>query len=126
MGMSKVKKVFIFDDNQELLDLCTIILEELGCVTKTSASAENVEQQLIEFMPDIIFMDNWIPGLSGIEATQKIKKDERLKHIPVIYFSANSNIRGLAEKAGADDILAKPFDIAALENIVKKYISFED
>ena len=124
--MSKVKKVFIFDDNQELLELCTIILEDLGCVTKTSASAENVEQQLIEFMPDIVLMDNWIPGLSGIEATQKIKKDERLKHIPVIYFSANSNIKGLAEKAGADDILAKPFDIAALENIVKKYISFED
>ena len=124
--MSKVKKIFIFDDNQELLELCTIILVELGCVTKTSASAENVEQQLIEFMPDIIFMDNWIPGLSGIEATQKIKKDERLKHIPVIYFSANSNIKGLAEKAGADDILAKPFDISALENIVKKYISFED
>ena len=124
--MSKVKKVFIFDDNQELLELCTIILEDLGCVTKTSASAENVEQQLIEFMPDIVLMDNWIPGLSGIEATQKIKKDERLKHIPVIYFSANSNIKGLAEKAGADDILAKPFDISALENIVKKYISFED
>ena len=124
--MSKDKKVFIFDDNQELLELCTIILEEMGCVIKTSASAENVEQQLLEFMPDIILMDNWIPGLSGIEATQKIKNHDQLKQIPVVYFSANSNIKGLAEKAGADDVLAKPFDISALENMVKKYISFED
>ena len=51
-----------------------------------------------------------------------IKKHELLKHIPVIYFSANSNIHDLAAQAGADDVLAKPFDIAALENIVKKYI----
>lgn len=124
--MSKDKKVFIFDDNQELLELCTIILEEMGCIIKTSASAENVEQQLLEFMPNIILMDNWIPGLSGIEATQKIKNHDQLKQIPVVYFSANSNIKGLAEKAGADDVLAKPFDISALENIIKKYISFED
>ena len=121
--MPKDKKVFIFDDNQELLELCTIILEDLGCVIKTSASAENVEQQLLDFMPHIILMDNWIPGLSGKDATQKIKKHELLKHIPVIYFSANTNIQDLAKEAGADDILAKPFDIAALENIVKKYIS---
>ncbi len=124
--MSKDKKIFIFDDNQELLELCTLILEDMGCVIKTSASAENVEGQLLAFMPQLILMDNWIPGLSGIEATQKIKNNDQLKSIPVIYFSANSNIRGLAERAGADDILAKPFDIAALENMVKKYISFED
>ncbi|MFS8082125.1 MAG: response regulator [Ginsengibacter sp.] len=124
--MSKDKKIFIFDDNQELLELCTLILEDMGCVIKTSASAENVEGQLLAFMPQLILMDNWIPGLSGIEATQKIKNNDQLKSIPVIYFSANSNIRDLAERAGADDILAKPFDIAALENMVKKYISFED
>ncbi|MEO5501846.1 MAG: response regulator [Ginsengibacter sp.] len=120
--MRKGNKVFIFDDNEELLELCTIILEDFGCVIKTATSAENVEHALLDFMPDIIMMDNWIPGISGIEATQMIKKHELLKHIPVIYFSANSNIHDLAAQAGADDVLAKPFDIAALENIVKKYI----
>lgn len=116
------KKVFIFDDNQELLKICTIILENIGCVIKTSSSAEDAERQLFEFMPQIILMDNRIPGLNGIEATQKIKSHDVLKHIPVIYFSAHSNIKELAAQAGADDILVKPFEVAALENIVKKYI----
>lgn len=116
-----MKKVLIFDDNEELLELCTIILEEAGCKIKTSSNSDNADQQVIDYMPDIIFMDNWIPNISGIEATRIIKGNEATKHIPVIYFSANSHIKTLAKEAGADDFLAKPFDITDLENMVKKY-----
>lgn len=73
-------------------------------------------------MPDLIFMDNWLPDISGIEATRMIKSNENLKNIPILYFSANSNIDALAKEAGADDYLAKPFDIDQFEEVVKKYI----
>ena len=73
-------------------------------------------------MPDLIFMDNWLPDISGIEATRMIKSNENLKNIPILYFSANSNIDALANEAGADDYLAKPFDIDQFEEVVKKYI----
>lgn len=116
------KKVFIFDDNLEILELCTEILEDLGCEVKTSPTTNDVEQQVDEFSPDLIFMDNWLPDISGIEATRLIKANENLKNIPVIYFSANSNISELADEAGADDFLAKPFDIDLLEEKVKKFI----
>lgn len=118
----KEKKVLIFDDNQDLLELCTIILEEIGCIVVTSSTSDNADLQVIEHMPDIILMDNWLPNLSGIEATQLIKSDENLKHIPIIYFSANNHVQQLAEEAGANDFLAKPFNIADLEKIVRKYI----
>lgn len=121
--MEKKKKVLIFDDNVELLELCTIILEELGCEIKTTATSDDADQQVLAFMPDIILMDNWLPNLSGIEATQLIKSNDKLKNIPVIYFSANNNVHELAAKAGADDYLAKPFDIAHLENMIVKYSS---
>lgn len=115
------KKVFIFDDNQELLELCTYILEEIGCEIKTSIVSDQPDIQVREFMPDIIFMDNWLPNISGIEATRILKANEQVKHIPVIYFSANNNVSDLAKEAGADDFLAKPFDIADLEDMVKRY-----
>ena len=115
------KKVFIFDDNLEILELCTEILQDIGCVVKTSPTTNRVEQQVADYMPDLIFMDNWLPDISGIEATKIIKSNEKLKPIPVIYFSANSNISALASEAGADEFLAKPFDIDLFEKTVKKY-----
>ena len=115
------KKVFIFDDNIEILELCTEILEDLGLEVKTSPTTNSVEEQVSSYMPDLIFMDNWLPDISGIEATKLIKANETLKHIPVIYFSANSNISALASEAGADEFLAKPFDIDLFEKTVKKY-----
>ena len=115
------KKVFIFDDNLEILELCTEILQDIGCEVKTSPTTNRVEQQVADYMPDLIFMDNWLPDMSGIEATKLLKANDRLKNIPVIYFSANSNISELANQAGADDFLAKPFDIDKFEETVKKY-----
>ena len=67
-------------------------------------------------------MDNWLPDISGIEATRLLKSNEQLKNIPVLYFSANSNIDALAAEAGADDFLGKPFDIDQFETLVKKYV----
>jgi len=116
------KKIFIFDDSEDLLELCTIVLEERGYLLKTSVTSNNIVEQVSSFMPDIIFMDNWLPDVSGIIATQQIKSCDALKHIPVIYFTANNNVMELAQEAGADDYLAKPFDISDLENIAKKYL----
>lgn len=122
MNPTTAKKIFIFDDNLEILELCTEILEDLGCQVKTSPTTNNVEGQVSDYMPDLIFMDNWLPDISGIEATRMLKSNENLKNIPILYFSANSNIDALAKEAGADDYLAKPFDIDQFEEVVKKYI----
>lgn len=116
------KKVIIFDDNTDILDLCTLILEDAGYEIKTSVTSNNIVDQVAAFMPDLIFMDNWLPDIGGIEATQTLKNHPNLKNIPVIYFSANNDVKALAEKAGADTYLAKPFDIQLLEETVKAYI----
>ncbi|AZI21393.1 response regulator [Chryseobacterium taklimakanense] len=116
------KKVFIFDDNRDILELCSDILEDLGCEVKTSPTTNHIENQVTEYMPDLIFMDNWLPDISGIEATKLIKANKDIAHIPVIYFTANSNIQMLSAEAGADDYLEKPFDISTFEDIVRKYL----
>lgn len=116
------KKIFIFDDNTDILELCTLILADAGYEIKTSATSNDIVDQVSAFMPDLIFMDNWLPDVGGIEATQSLKSHPDLKHIPVIYFSANNDVKSLAEKAGADTYLPKPFDIHALEELVSKYI----
>lgn len=122
MNPTEPKKVFIFDDNQGILELCTEILNDMGCSVKTSPTTNSIEEQVLDYRPHLIFMDNWLPDVSGIEATRLLKAHEELKKIPVIYFSANSNISELAAEAGADGFLAKPFDILEFEETVNKYI----
>jgi two-component system cell cycle response regulator DivK len=119
--MEKNKKVFVFDDNAEILELCTIILEDAGYDIRTSSTSNNIIDQVLSYIPDIIFMDNWLPDVGGIDATKELKGHETLKSIPVIYFSANNDVKALAAEAGADGYLSKPFDIQELEDIISKH-----
>jgi two-component system cell cycle response regulator DivK len=121
--MEKNKRVFVFDDNAEILELCTIILEDAGFDIKTSSTSNNIIDQVLAYIPDIIFMDNWLPDVGGIDATRELKGHEALKSIPVIYFSANNDVQALAAQAGADGYLSKPFDIQELEDIIHKHLS---
>ena len=118
-----MKKVFVFDDNADILELCTIILEDAGYEIKTSSTSNNIIDQVLAYTPDIIFMDNWLPDVGGIEATRELKKHDTLKSIPVIYFSANNDVKCLANEAGADGYLSKPFDIQELEDIITSHLN---
>jgi two-component system cell cycle response regulator DivK len=108
----------MFDDDRDILELCTLILTRKNYEVFTDTTCITLLNTVDAVQPDIIIMDNWIPEHGGIDATQQLKASEQYKHIPVIYFSANADIHLLAEKAGADTYLAKPFDIEELEKIV--------
>ncbi|HXI00467.1 MAG TPA: response regulator [Sphingobacteriaceae bacterium] len=114
------KRIIIFDDDTDILSICSYILEEQGWEVHTRTHCNFVIETLEEVRPNVILMDNWIPDTGGIIATQLIKEHAEFKYIPVIYFSANNDIKTLAAKAGAETFLAKPFDINELEEVVKK------
>ena len=114
------KRILIFDDDTDILSICSYILEEQGWGVHTRTHCNNIIEALSEVRPDVILMDNWIPDTGGIVATQLIKEHDEFKSIPVIYFSANNDIKTLAQKAGADTFLAKPFDINELEEVVRR------
>jgi CheY-like chemotaxis protein len=113
------KKVLILDDDIDILQICTIVLKKKGFDVQTLNNSNQVVHQVRSFAPDVILMDNWIPGPGGIEATRLLKLDPDTHDIPVIFFSANSNVNQLARDARADYFLQKPFDITELEGIVQ-------
>ncbi len=115
---SPEKRIAIFDDDEEILSICRFILEDKGWKVYTFVDCNEITGRVSKIQPQVILMDNWIPDEGGVQATQKLKKDESLKKIPVIYFSANSDIEILANHAGAENYLAKPFDIDDLERLI--------
>ena len=112
------KKIIIFDDDEDILSVCTYVLEEQGWDVHVFTDCNQIIDKVSSVMPDVILMDNWIPDTGGIIATQALKNNEELKNIPVIYFSANSDIQLLAKQAGAEAYLAKPFDLEDMERII--------
>lgn len=112
------RRIMIFDDDTDILSICCLILESQGWDVRTFNTCNNIVKVVEEGQPDVIVMDNWIPDTGGIVATQTLKAHETLKHIPVIYFSANHDIKNLAKQAGTEYYLAKPFDIQQFEDLI--------
>lgn len=119
---SDTKKIIIFDDDDDILSICSYILQEQGWEVHTFTDCNDIAERVTTIYPDVIMMDNWIPDAGGIIATQTLKQSEDLKDIPVIYFSANSDIQLLANHAGAETYLAKPFDLDDLEKVINKVL----
>lgn len=117
------KKILLFDDDKQLLEMISMILESFGYSVAVSSTSHDVIEKVTETKPDLILMDNWIPSIGGIEATQLLKNHQEFKRIPVIYHSANKDIESLAKLAGADDYLEKPFDIVDLEKGINKMLN---
>lgn len=113
-----MKKVLIYDDDTDLLEVCSLILQSKNFEVVTKDKCTSILNDLTEHQPDVVLMDNWIPDTGGVKATRLIKESEKFKHIPVIFFSANNDVSDLAIQAGADYALQKPFDITELENMV--------
>lgn len=117
---SQNKKVLIADDDSAILDSITLLLEELGYSVETSVNGETISK-LQDNLPDILLLDIWMSGRDGRDICRKLKEQSHTKHIPIIMISANKDTEKIALQAGADDFLAKPFDINDLYQKIEKY-----
>jgi two-component system cell cycle response regulator DivK len=123
MNVTDNRKIIIFDDDEDILSICSYVLEEQGWEVHIFTDCGNIAEKVSSISPSVILMDNWIPDSGGIVATQTLKNSDSLRDIPVVYFSANSDIQMLANRAGAEAYLAKPFDLNDLERIITTVIN---
>src|SRR5579871_3281552 len=96
------KKVLIFDDDADILEVCSIVLETTGFEVITQMNCEDILRKVLDCDPNVVLMDNKIPPMGGILATREIKSAPAYRHLPIVYFSANQDIARLAAEAGAD------------------------
>jgi two-component system cell cycle response regulator DivK len=118
------KRILYIEDNFQNKRLVRKILTAKGYeVLEADDGLTGVELAGKE-MPDLILMDISLPGIDGVEATQRIKAFERTAVIPVIALTANA-MRGDRERfiaAGCDDYLPKPISTSDLVDIIHKFI----
>jgi DNA-binding response OmpR family regulator len=108
------RRLLVVDDEPDILEFLQIILEEEGYEVVTSDKGEYLEQLHNGGLPHLILVDVLLSGKDGREIVKFLKSQEETKHIPIIMFSAHPSAAETARQAGADDFLAKPFDIDVL------------
>ncbi len=116
------KCILIYDDDPEITMVCKIILERKGYMVESRLLCDNIIQDIIDIQPGAIFMDLWIPTIGGEKAINLMKNNSATSHVPIILFSANSDIEMIAQRANANGFLAKPFDIAHLIELIENIL----
>lgn len=115
-----MKKVFVVDDNEGILDVISIILEGEGYEVLQIIEPDQV-MDLHADLPDLILLDIWMSGADGRVICRHLKDKPQTKHIPVLLMSANKDIAEIAATAGADAYIAKPFEMQDLIDIVARF-----
>lgn len=116
------KRILVVDDEPDILEFLQIILEEEGYEVATSDKGDYLEQLHPGVLPHLILLDVLLSGKDGREIVKYLKSKPETKPIPVIMFSAHPSAEETARKAGADDFMAKPFDIDALLERIARYL----
>ena len=106
-----MKKILIVEDVELNRDLLIQLLEEDYALAIATDGESGVARASSE-RPDLILMDLSLPGISGWEATRRIKAGPATRHIPIIALTAHamSGDEDKARAAGCDDFMTKPMD----------------
>jgi two-component system phosphate regulon response regulator PhoB len=108
--------ILIVEDEKSIATLVQYNLETEGYQVILSENGEDGFHQIKKNAPDLVLLDWMLPDLSGIDICKQIKKDPKLKTIPIIMMTAKSEeedkIRGF--ETGADDYVTKPFSTKEL------------
>jgi DNA-binding response OmpR family regulator len=103
-------KVLVVDDDQEMRESLSILLEGEGYEVILGSNGKEAIELAEKENPQVILLDFEMPEISGIEACKKLKSGEKTASIPIIMITAYTNKKPDAIEAGADDFVNKPFD----------------
>jgi len=117
-------KLLVVEDNEINRDMMVRRLQRRGFTMVTAVDGQQGIDMARSEMPDLILMDMSLPVLDGWEATRQIKKDENLKHIPVVGLTAHAMVgdRDQALQAGCDDYATKPVEFEKLIELINRLI----
>ncbi len=115
------KTILIADDDEGILDATSAILEFEGYHVQSTLDGASVLRWK-GALPDLLLLDIWMSGTDGTDVCRQLKNSEETKHLPVIMISASRDIEQYARDAGADDFLAKPYEMKDLLEKVKRWL----
>lgn len=116
-----MKKILLVEDNHDIRDNISELLELSGYDMYTSENGKDGIKKALEVLPDLIICDIMMPGMDGYEVLHILSRNPKTSHIPFLFLSAKSEAKDLRKgmNLGADDYLTKPFEELDLLNAIE-------
>ncbi len=117
--------VLIVEDNEKNMKLFRDVLLATGYSTLEATTGEDAVALAVSHTPALVLMDVQLPGIDGVEALVRLRRDARTESIPVLALTAQA-MHGDRERflaAGFDGYLSKPMDVAELIRTAEEYCS---
>lgn len=118
------KKILILDDDDDILEILSMLLSDHGYDVKTKNSGSMALEDIESFQPDLVLMDVMLGEMDGRMICKSIKENEITRFLPVILISGTHDLAALLDVPGApDDFVAKPFDTGHLLGRIAKQLA---
>ena len=108
------KNILVVDDDSGIGEMLQILLELNGYSVTVTEKPDEAESLIDKNDIDLVLLDKLISGVNGIEVCGRLKNNEATADIPILMMSALHEAGEKCKNAGANDFIAKPFDMDEL------------
>ncbi len=115
--------ILVVDDDPDISMMLKMMLEYKGHKVVTAERADEIFQAISNNSFNLIIMDMLLSGINGTDICVQLKGKENTRSIPVMMISAHPNAKELCMQAGANDFMAKPFDMDDILNTVARLVT---
>lgn len=115
-----MKKLLIVDDEAEIVELVTMVLEQDDRSIFTAYDGEQALEIVREERPDLVLSDIMMPRLDGRELCKRIRADSTTSRIVIILMSAVHKLE--VADCDADGFIRKPFDISMITGLIDRHL----
>jgi uncharacterized protein (TIGR02266 family) len=121
------KKILLVDDVRLFLEQEMSLLSRYDFEVLVAHNGVEALKIIMQEMPDLVFMDLYMPGMDGDRCCHTIKSDEKLRHIPIIMVTQGANDEDFERcwQAGCDDIIAKPINRHYFLAVAKRHLNVQ-
>jgi len=117
------KDVLVVDDDPNLCDIISDVLEAEGYNTRVAANGREALELIREHKPRLILLDLMMPVMNGWELAAELKSRREWADIPIVIITADYHAVRKKEETGARAVITKPFDIDQLAEVVHAHAS---
>ncbi len=120
-------KVLIVDDTPENIQVLMETLKDQYTIVAAINGEKALKMAMAEPSPDLILLDIMMPGMDGYEVCRRLKADEKVRDIPIIFVTAKTEVEDetLGFELGAVDYITKPFSIPVVKARVKAHLDLK-
>ena len=117
-------RILIVEDDAILARYYATVLQQASMMTAVAIDPMQVMQPLVDFKPDLILMDMYMPGCNGLELASVIRQQDAYVSIPIVFLSVETNVEPqlAAMDLGGDEFLTKPIEPSHLIAEVKSRV----